>query len=367
MPLMVSFLIALALWAESPADRFRMNQVQVLGSHNSYKEAIDPSLWKLLRARDPEAYSNLEYAHVGLARQLASGLRKLEIDVVHDPKGGLCARPLGLKMVQDAGLPAGPPFGPGGVMKQPGFKVLHIPDIDFRTNAYTFRDALRQVREWSANNPGHLPVLIMMNAKDSGANMPGAVQPLKFDAAAFDAWDAEIREILPPDKLITPDDVRGEFPTLEAAARAHAWPRLAESRGRFLFVLDQTGEPMETYIQGHASLRGRVMFVNASEGRPEAAFRVVNDPVDSFHYIRKLVRDGYLVRTRADADTREARQGDYSRMYAAFDSGAHFVSTDYYYPDPKFGTGYQVRLPGGRPGRWNPLLAPPLKDLPPPE
>ena len=344
-----------------------MNQVQVAGSHNSYKEAIDASLWKVLRARDPDKYSGLEYSHTSLARQLELGLRKLEIDVVYDPQGGLYANPLGLKLVRDQDLPPGPSFDPAGVMTQPGFKVLHIPDIDFRTNAYTFRDALRQVRAWSEAHPTHLPVLIMMNAKDRGVDLPGAVRALPFDAAAFDAWDAEIREMLPAAKLITPDDVRGEFPTLEAAALAHAWPRLAEARGRFLFVLDQTGAPMETYVKGHPSLRGRVMFVNADEGRPEAAFRVVNDPIDSFHYIRKLVRAGYLVRTRADADTREARQGDFTRMKAAFDSGAHFVSTDYYSPDPAFGTGYSVRLPGNRPGRWNPLLAPPVENLPAPE
>jgi hypothetical protein len=205
----------------------------------------------------------------------------------------------------------------------------------------------------------------MMNAKDRGVDLPNAVRPLPFDAAALDGWDAEIREILPPAKLLTPDDVRGDFPTLEAAVLAHAWPTLGKARGRFLFVLDETGEKLETYVKGHPSLRSRVMFVNALEGRPEAAFFIVNDPVTSFHYIQKLVRAGYLVRTRADADTREARQGDYARMKAAFDSGAQFVSTDYYRPNPDFGTGYQVKLPGGAAGRWNPLLPPPLKELPP--
>jgi hypothetical protein len=246
-------------------------------------------------------------------------------------------------------------------------KVLHVPDIDFRSHAYTFRDALRQLRSWSDSHPRHLPIVVMMNAKDQGVDLPNAVRPLPFDAAALDAWDAEIREILPPAKLLTPDDVRGEFPTLEAAVLAHAWPRLGQARGRFLFVLDETGEKLETYIKGHPSLRGRVMFVNTLEGRPEAAFFVVNDPITSFHYIQKLVRAGYLVRTRSDADTREAREGDYTRMQAAFDSGAQFVSTDYYRPNPGFGTGYQVKLPGGSVGRWNPLLPPPLKDLPPPE
>jgi hypothetical protein len=78
---------------------------------------------------------------------------------------------------------------------------------------------------------------------------------------------------------------------------------------------------------------------------------IVNEPVTCFHYIQKLARAGYLVRTRADADTHESRQNDYTRMQAVFDSGAHFVTTDYYRPNPDFGIGYQVRLPGGRPGR----------------
>ena len=365
--LVLSFLAAALISAETPADGFRMNQIQVLGSHNSYKQAIDPSLLELLRKDDPGRYVSVEYEHRPLSEQLDLGLRKLELDVVHDPEGGRYARPLGLEMVREAGLPAGPPYDPDRLMEKPGLKVLHVPDVDFRTSVYTFRQALEELREWSEAHPRHLPVAVTMNAKTGGPNRSGPARMLPFDREAFDAWDAEIRSALPPDKLLTPDDVRGDFPTLEAAALAHAWPTIGEARGRFLFVLDQTGEKLETYVRGHPSLTGRVMFVNAREGRPEAAFRIVNEPIRDFHYIRKLVLAGYLVRTRADANTREAREGDYTKMKAAFASGAHFISTDYYLPNPAFGTGYQVRLPGNRPGRWNPLLAPPTDGLSPPE
>jgi hypothetical protein len=344
-----------------------MNQVQVIGSHNSYKLPIEPALLQLLKKNDKRNdYSTLEYSHAPLAEQLDLGLRNLEIDVVHDPEGGLYANPLGVRWLQQAGASA-QAYDPEGRMKKPGLKVLHVPDIDFRSHVYTFQEALQQLRTWSDAHPRHLTIVVTMNAKDGGADTPGAVRPLLFDAAAFDAWDAEIRAVLPPDKLLTPDDVRGKFQTLEAAVLAHAWPALGKSRGRFLFVLDESGPKLETYAAGHPSLKGRVMFVNAVEGRPEAAFRIVNDPITRFHYIRKLVSAGYLVRTRADAETREARQGDYTRMQAAFDSGAHYVTTDYYRPDPAFGTGYKVALPGGTPGRWNPLLPPPMKGLAAPE
>jgi len=355
------------LAAQPTADDFRLNQIQALGSHNSYKQAISPSLYKLLDQEAPGRFQSLEYAHVTLTEQLDLGLRKLEIDVVHDPEGGLYADPMGPKLVAQAGLPAGEPFDPEGVMRKPGLKVLHVPDIDFRTNVLTFRQALEELLAWSKQNPRHVPVVVTMNAKDSGVEREGFVRPLPFDRAAFDAWDAEIRAVLPAERLLTPDDVRGDFPTLEAAVLAHAWPKLGDVRGRFLFVLDQDGPKLETYVLGHPSLVGRVMFVNAREGRPEAAFRIVNNPLADFHYIQKLVRAGYIVRTRADANTTEARSGDTSKRDAAFASGAHFVSTDYYREDPKFDSGYEVRLPGGGPARWNPLLGPPVSGLSQPE
>src|SRR5215467_1993122 len=97
--LILTFVSATILWAQSSADRFRINQIQVLGSHNSYKKAIDPALFKLLMKTNPEAYSSLEYSHITLREQLDLGMRKLEIDVVYDPKGGMYAKPLGLQMV----------------------------------------------------------------------------------------------------------------------------------------------------------------------------------------------------------------------------------------------------------------------------
>jgi hypothetical protein len=283
------------------------------------------------------------------------GLRALEIDVVYDPQGGLYAHPKGLDLVSQS------KYDPDGLMKQPGFKVLHIPDIDFRANVYTFQQELALLKAWSDAHPRHLPIPITMNAKDDGVRKPGYVEPLPFDKAALDAWDAEILKGLGREKLIVPDDVRGSHPTLESAVLAHAWPTLADSRGKFFFVLDETGKKMETYIEGHPSLKGRVMFVNANEGHAEAAIRIVNEPKADWPYIQYLVRAGYFVRTRADADTVEARKGDYTRWQAALNSGAQVISTDYYVPNPSFGTGYQVHLNA----RWNILLLPPERPLPP--
>jgi hypothetical protein len=74
------------------------------------------------------------------------------------------------------------------------------------------------------------------------------------------------------------------------------------------------------------------------------------------------VGKGYIVRTRADASTNIARTGNYAGMYAAFESGAQIISTDYYKPDPRGGidsgwTTYKVAFPNGEKGRKNPVNA----------
>lgn len=72
---------------------------------------------------------------------------------------------------------------------------------------------------------------------------------------------------------------------------------------------------------------------------------------------------GFIVRTRADGDTEEARTGDYTKMNAAFESGAQIISTDYYRPDPRYKTepenwtDYKVAFPDGRTKRINPVSA----------
>ncbi len=339
-----------------------MNQIQVLGSHNSYHTGIDPALFSYLREKYGKRMDGLEYSHLPLEQQLDMGLRALEIDVVNDPNGGLYAHPVGMQVEKDKNL-AGPPYDPEGLMLKPGLKVIHVPDLDFRSNVYTFQQELAILKAWSNAHPHHLPIPITMNAKDDGLKQPGFVTPLPFDKAAFDGWDQEILAGLGRNKLITPDDVRGNYKTLEEAVMAQAWPKLSSARGKFFFVLDETGKKLDTYVEGHPSLSGRVMFVNQTEGHPESAFRIVNEAQTDWAYIQYLVRSGYYVRTRADADTVEARKGDYSRFRWALISGAQVISTDYYVANPKFGTGYKVSLPA----RWNALVMPGMRPLPPVE
>jgi hypothetical protein len=164
--------------------------------------------------------------------------------------------------------------------------------------------------------------------------------------------------VFPADELLTPDDVRGGRTTLEEAVRTDGWPTLGEARGRVLFLMDNGDPKRALYRAGRPSLEGRVLFTNAVPGDADAAFVKLNDPLPDPSLITDVVRDGYLVRTRADADTHQARSGDTTQRDAALASGAQYVSTDYPVPDPRFGTGYRVEIPGGAPARCNPVNSP---------
>jgi len=328
---------------DSGFDDLPINKVQVIGSHNSYKKAIDTALFSMFKAKNPKAAMGLEYSHVPLGEQLNLGLRNLEIDVYADEKGGKYAHPKGLEWEAASHPPA---YDPEGEMNKPGFKVFHVQDLDFRSNCPTFAGCLQQLKTWSDAHPDHYPIYITMNAKDAEIKAPGFSVPEKFTAEVFDRLDKEILDNLGRSYLIEPDDIRGNYPTLEAAVLAGHWPTMKEAKGKFIFILDEGGEHRDSYIQGHSSLKGRVLFTDSPAGTPEAAFMIMNNPKDE--QIKAMVKKGYMVRTRADSDTREARANDHSGFLAACVSGAQIITTDYYYKSTFFQSDYSVVFEDGK-------------------
>ncbi len=338
-------------------DSVRMNQIQVIGSHNSYHQGIAPSEVKLMQAKNPKLYAGLEYRHRPLDQQFDSGIRQIELDIFADSQGGRYAHPAGPGAVAAAGLPADPDFDPQGVMSKPGFKVMHMQDYDYRSTCQPLVACLQVVREWSRSHPKHLPIFIILETKQE--DLPPqyhATITEKFTAATFDALDAEIRSVFSPGEFISPDQVRGKHATLEEAVLSDGWPTLAVARGKVVFLMDQ--RPMgPLYLQGHPSLRGRVLFTNAAPGQPDSAFTEENEGTQQ--EIEPLVRKGYLVRTRTDENTKEARTNDTAKRDAALASGAQLLSTDYPASEPSQWTTYSVSFPDGAVARCNPVNAPP--------
>jgi Phosphoinositide phospholipase C, Ca2+-dependent/Carboxypeptidase regulatory-like domain len=184
-------------------------------------------------------------------------------------------------------------------------------------------------------------------------NFP-TVTPESFNPATFDALDREITSVFPVRDIITPDDVRGSYATLNEAVIAGKWPTLSQARGKIIFLMDQK-KMGPVYLEGHPSLKGRILFTNTDPGTPDAAFIEQNDA--SAEAINALVKEGYLIRTRADADTKQGRTNDTSRRDVVLSSGAQIVSTDYPALEPA-ATGYKVELPGNAVARCNPIFKP---------
>ncbi len=349
MPLLFLMLAFLA-----GTDDLRLNQIQVIGTHNSYHLAPLPVVRALIAAANPKAAESLDYTHRPLAEQFGElGIRQIELDVFHDPEGGLYAQPLARARLIEQGQDPGAELP--DAMRKPGMKVFHVQDIDQRSSAPTLIDALKQVRQWSQEHPKHVPILVLLELKDE--THPGLSRPAAFDKPALETLEAEILSVFERNHLLTPDDVRGDAKTLPEAIAERGWPRLDDVRGRVMFGLDNEDRIRDEYLDGHPALRGRLLFATVAEDNPAAAWFKINNPVRDFDRIQRLVKAGYLVRTRADASTKQSRGNDPSQRDKALASGAQFVSTDYPEPDRRF-SDYQVKLPGDVVARVNPISGP---------
>ena len=213
------------------------------------------------------------------------GIRQIELDVFADPTGGRYADPAARRrIVRGLGKDPGPDPDPDGLLRRPGMKVLHVPDIDYRRPALTLVAALDQVRI-IASHPRHVPIMVLLELKDE-ASPAVPTRPVPFDRTSLDALDAEILSVFRRSKILT-DDVRGPFTTLPEAIGKRGWPVLDAVRGRVILALDNEDRLRDIYLQDHPAFEGRLMFTSVAESHPAAAWFKVNDPVGDFGRIRR--------------------------------------------------------------------------------
>lgn len=337
-----------------PLSEVRLNQIQVIGTHNSYHLRMPEAIRTLLAAKDPLTAAGLDYTHVGLSEQFSRlGIRQIELDCFADPEGGLFAHPKGIEWAAQAGFGSIPDPDPDGKLKKPGIKVLHVPDIDYVSTVPTLVEGLTQVVEWSRQHPAHVPIFVLIELKED-ADAPELTRPIPFGQKELAELEAEIRLVIPREKLLIPDDIRRGERSLPEALQKYGWPRLNAVRGKIMLGMDNEGPVRDLYLMGHPALEGRSLFVGVPTNHPAAAWMKINDPVEGFDQIQQLVRAGYMIRTRADADTRQARANDPNQRNKAMASGAQFISTDYREPNPAF-SAYNVQFDNQMVARINPV------------
>ncbi|HND53653.1 MAG TPA: Ca2+-dependent phosphoinositide-specific phospholipase C [Pirellulaceae bacterium] len=334
-----------ALAQQPDADSLRLDQVQVLGTHNSYHVAPDEVAAGLIRAFAPQEAEANDYSHRPLVEQLDRlRVRQFELDLFLDPDGGRYSQPMAMKLARERRVEV-PPHDPDGLLAKPGIKILHSPDVEFRTTVYSLADSLRMLKKWSDEHPGHFPVFLLLELKSE--SFSPFIRPPKWDWEACQRLEREVLEQLPRERLLVPDDVRGDAATLRDAVAGRGWPTVRAARGKFVLLLDNEDSVRAAYLKPSDTLAGRLLFVSVDRRHPAAAWMKRNDPIGSAAEITSLVRDGFLVRTRADAGTVEARKGDVRRRDQALATGAQLISTDFPEPDPRW-PGYSVTWPDGR-------------------
>jgi len=344
--------------AENSDVCLRLNQIQVLGTHNSYKKKPKEQLVKTLNKAEPGWAENIMYEHLPLHQQLDDlQARQFELDVYADPEGGRYAQPQGAVISNDKN------FLDRQEMLEPGFKVLHVQDIDYRTTCLTLKSCLKEIRTWSQKNHHHIPIMVLLEAKDGKMDSREGftfTAPIPIDSTNIFDLDEEILSVFSRNEIITPDDVRGEHETLEQAILEDGWPTLKRSRGKIMFALDNTGSEREAYLSRSETLKNRVLFVSSKPGHPSSAFIKMNDVIEHYQQIKDWVSKGYLIRTRSDLPLREAKEGNTKRRDRALSSGAQFISSDFLRPAP-YPSNYQATFPNAAPdapARCNPVSAP---------
>lgn len=303
---------------EGPLDDvLTLAHVQVKATHNSYH--LEPLI--------PFDASH-EYSHPPLDVQLEDyGVRAFELDLHRGTLDG-------------------------------EFLVYHIIIIDEETTCETFEDCLLTISDWSEQNPGHVPIMIWLELKDSTGGMP--IDDLLL-------VDQAILDVFPPNRVLTPDFVRGDYDNVRAALEAEGWPTLGEVRGKVMFNVLNGGHPsVEAYTYGYTSLLGRMMFVGQGDYElPYAAVDKINDPgspkIAEAHAADVLTASNVCGAGQPDGEC-------FAELEAGKLSGTHALKDDFLAPVD--GMRYFLDLPEGNPVRCNAATAPPectaeaIEDLP---
>ena len=291
---------------EPPLEEIRLNDLRMKGTHNSY-HVKTPGVSTL----DPEN----NYTHAQLDVQADRlGVRQFELDVHYIPGMGL--------------------------------RVYHTA-LDPSTNCLGFAGCMSILLNWSMENPHHAPLWIFVEPK----NLPTVVGELDI----LEMIQAETAATWPANKTITPTEVQGEAANLRTAITTEGWPTLEASRGKTLFVLLDKTEIRDLYVERNPTLENQTMFAIVDENHSLASVISFVNPETHGDRLRDASDLGFMVRTRPDEATLEAREKNYTRFELALETGANFITTDI--PGSDLEAGFAIWLSQG-PVMCNPRTAP---------
>lgn len=265
-------------------DVLRMNHVQAKGSHNSS------------HVQSENVFDDSHrYTHPPLDEQLDLWqVRQLELD---------------LHWHLDLGL-----------------QVHHLTGIDQKSSCPQFADCLDTVAAWSDSHRQHSPILIFLEYKDDD------VDQIHPDYGELDGRWPDIEDALLTafgrERMIVPDDVRGDHPTLPAAIAADGWPTLGEARGKIYVSILNGGDPRDEYLEGASNLEGRVMFTRSPD--PDVADAGVFKDMGA-STATELAELGFITTSNVSGAGQDFASQEAERLEMAA-AGLHHLATDFVAP-----------------------------------
>jgi len=269
---------------------YKLNEVQYLATHNSYKgygSALGRFFVGLGDSID-EAKA-MRYSYHSLTGQLQNGIRSFELDLRY--RGN-------------------------------DFELTHVPLVDARTNALKFDLALEEIRLYSDNNPEHLPIIVLMEIKDDWMILDPFLN--EYNEGVFLKLDSLISDTF-GDALFGPSDMIEENKPLKQTIQTSGWPYLDSLLGKVIFVM-HPGKFVPMYYEMDTTLLTQSMFLGVDYNdldKDYASFVVHNDP--NIEAIQEMVDDGFIVRTRMDANLIQNEENQKNAVL----SGAQMLTSDF--------------------------------------
>ena len=281
------------------SDGVKINEIAVIGTHNSYQMLPTPQSRlheKILKVLyNGNMGTKYKFEMDSYTEQLEHGIRNLEIDIEAVDKNG-----------------------------EISFVVSHEPIKDNTSSAYDFAEGLREIAMWSDHNPNHLPVYLLIEPK---GNVPSVCHMQNFSIEYAKELDKITREVL-GDRLMTPKKLMGNYETFEEMRTADGWPTLKEAAGKIIVLLHPC-DVTEDYINLDTSLSSQAIFpvlVFEDIERDCASFILDNEPEYAKENNKKTVDEkNLMVRTRADSYPNFSDE----RYAFANECGSHIITTDY--------------------------------------
>ncbi len=283
---------------EAISEGVKINEISVIGTHNSYQTLATPQKRFLEKVRNVlsggEKGRKRDFEMETYTEQLEKGIRNLEIDVITVDDG-----------------------------RDVSFVVEHNPVTDNASSAYDFAKGLEEIVLWSDNNPGHLPVYLLIEPK---SDVPAISNKKNFTAEYARRIDIILSDIL-GERMMTPAQVLGDYGSFKEMREADGWPELKKASGKFIVLLHPCDVTQE-YIDGEEKTERAMFPVLRTEDADKdyAAFIIDNEPESAVRNNPVIIAEkNLMVRTRADSYPNFSDE----RYNYANSCGSHIITTDY--------------------------------------